>query len=104
MNPPTVAGQGADGARMPLIDALKAVASQMIVLHHLAFYGPLSDGTHQLLPALVSWFSQDARMAVQVFLVIGGYLAVRSLAPHGVLLAHQLVPLLRRRYRSIALP
>jgi peptidoglycan/LPS O-acetylase OafA/YrhL len=104
MNLPAVAGQGADGARMPLIDALKAVASQMIVLHHLAFYGPLSDGTHQLLPGLVSWFSQDARMAVQVFLVIGGYLAVRSLAPHGVLLAHKLVPLLRRRYRSIALP
>lgn len=95
---------GAAGVRMPLIDALKAVASQMIVLHHLAFYGPLSDGTHQLLPWLVTWFSQDARMAVQVFLVIGGYLAVRSLAPHGVLLAHKLVPLLRQRYRSIALP
>ena len=29
-------------ARMPLIDALKAIASQLIVLHHLSAYGPLS--------------------------------------------------------------
>ncbi len=92
------------GGRMPMIDALKAVASQMIVLHHLAFYGPMTDWTYELAPWLVTWFSQDARMAVQVFLVIGGYLAIRSLAPNGVLLAHKVVPLLRKRYRSIALP
>ena len=56
--------------RMPLIDAFKAVASQMIVLHHLAFYGPMSDWMHQVAPGLVSWFSQDARMAVQIFLAV----------------------------------
>jgi peptidoglycan/LPS O-acetylase OafA/YrhL len=105
MSTPSVPVQGAaDTTRMPLIDALKAVASQMIVLHHLAFYGPMSDWVYEWLPHLVSWFSQDGRMAVQVFLVVGGYLAARSLAPNGVLLARKLLPLLRKRYRGIALP
>ena len=68
-------------SRLALIDALKAVASQFIVLHHLAFYGPMSDFTHQLWPGLITWLSQDARMAVQVFLVISGFLSARALAP-----------------------
>ena len=29
--------------RLPLIDLLKVIASQLIVLHHLAFYGPMSE-------------------------------------------------------------
>lgn len=89
---------------MPLINALKAVASQMIVLHHLAFYGPMSDWTYQLLPWLVTKLSQDGRMAVQVFLVVGGFLAIRSLAPNGVLLAKSPWPLLQKRYFGLALP
>lgn len=90
--------------RMPLIDAFKAVASQLIVLHHLAFYGPMSDWMHQWAPGLVSWLSQDARMAVQVFLVISGFLTVRALAPQGVLLATQPLALLGKRYATIAMP
>lgn len=90
--------------RMPLIDAFKAVASQMIVLHHLAFYGPMSDWMHALAPGVVSWFSQDARMAVQVFLVTSGFLAVRGLAPYGVLLARQPLALLGKRFTNIAMP
>lgn len=65
--------------RLPVIDAFKAIAAQLIVLHHLAAYGPLSDAVQQAFPALISWLYDDARMAVQVFLVIGGYLAARTL-------------------------
>ncbi len=90
--------------RMALIDALKAVASQFIVLHHLAFYGPMSDWTRTLLPDLIDWLGRDARMAVQVFLVMGGFLAARSLAPRGVLLTPQPLPLLRKRYLRTAAP
>ncbi len=91
--------------RLPLIDAFKAVASQLVVLHHLAFYGPMSDWTHRLAPDLVAWFSQDARMAVQVFLVIGGFLAARSLAPGGPLPPDRSPwRLLGRRYVRVALP
>ncbi|MEN9843354.1 MAG: hypothetical protein RLZZ612_1183 [Pseudomonadota bacterium] len=90
--------------RLPLIDALKAIASQMIVLHHLAFYGPMSDLTHQLAPALVSWFSQHARLAVQVFLVVSGFLTVRALAPHGAWQATRPWSFLGKRYINIAMP
>ena len=51
--------------RLAFIDALKAIASHFIVLHHLAFYGPMSDVANQLAPTLFSWLSQDARIAVQ---------------------------------------
>ncbi|MGZ8261721.1 MAG: acyltransferase family protein, partial [Methylotenera sp.] len=61
--------------RFPAIDAFKAIASQLIVLHHLAAYGPLSDAVQQAAPGLISWLYDYARMAVQVFFVIGGYLA-----------------------------
>ena len=96
----TVSARG----RLPLIDAFKAVASQLIVLHHLAFYGPMTDWTHRLWPKLVTWLSQDARMAVQVFLVISGFLAVGSLAPQGVLKLRNPLAALGKRYVGVALP
>ncbi|MCW5655355.1 acyltransferase [Hydrogenophaga sp.] len=92
------------GGRLFFIDALKALGSQFIVLHHLAFYGPMSDWTHRIAPDLVAWFSQDARMAVQVFLVVAGFLAARSLAPDGVLLPRRPRRLLWQRYVRVALP
>jgi peptidoglycan/LPS O-acetylase OafA/YrhL len=69
--------------RSALIDCAKALACTAIVWHHLAFYGPLSEAVHQGLPGLIDWLAEYARMAVQVFLVLGGYLAAASLAPQG---------------------
>ena len=89
---------------MPFIDALKAVGSQLIVLHHLAFYGPMSDWTHQLAPDLVAWFSQHARMAVQIFLVVAGFLAARSLAPDARLLTDRPLVKLWERFVRVSLP
>lgn len=65
--------------RQPLVDALKVLASQVIVWHHLCSYGPLADAVALELPGVVGWFYGYGRMAVQVFLVLGGYLAVQSL-------------------------
>ena len=70
-------------ARLPLVDLLKALASQAIVLHHLAFYGPMSDAVRPHATALVDGLADWGRLAVQVFLVIGGFLAARALAPQG---------------------
>lgn len=92
------------GERLPLIDALKAIASQLIVLHHLAFYGPMSDHGVSLFPALLAWLSQDARIAVQAFLVMGGFLAARALAREGVLIEKPLSALLWHRVIKIVLP
>lgn len=91
--------------RMPLIDLLKVVASQLIVLHHLAFYGPMADHAAPLMPGLMSWLADPARMVVQVFLVVGGYLAALSLAPEGHLKAPARVgSRLVERYLRLALP
>lgn len=90
--------------RLAFIDALKAIASQLIVLHHLAFYGPMSDVANELAPGLISWLSQDARIAVQVFLVIGGFLAAKALAPAGKLIGNEPLALLKKRYLKLVIP
>lgn len=89
---------------MPLVDVLKAAASQLIVLHHLAAYGPMSEVVYEHAPGLFDWLYYNARMAVQVFLVVGGFLATRTLAPHGVAVIASPGTLLWRRYCRLALP
>ncbi len=91
--------------RLPLIDLLKVIASQLIVLHHLAFYGPMADRAAPLLPRVMDWLADPARMVVQVFLVVGGYLAALSLAPEGRVRTPQRVrSRLFERYLRLALP
>lgn len=68
-------------ARIPVIDAIKVVASQLIIWHHLAFYGPMSDVVYPHAPLVIDWLYDNARIAVQAFLVLGGFLAARSLVP-----------------------
>jgi peptidoglycan/LPS O-acetylase OafA/YrhL len=80
------------------IDGLKILASQLIVLHHFAAYGPLADALDGVTPRLSDWFYDYARMAVQVFLVLGGFLAARSLVPHGHAQLAQPVRLVWQRY------
>ena len=91
-------------ARLHFIDALKAVASQLIVLHHLAFYGPMSDHVQPIAPGLISWLSQHARIAVQAFLVMGGFLAAQALARDGKLTEKPVIQLIWRRYIKLVVP
>ena len=87
------------------LDVLRGVAAQLIVLHHLAFYGPMSDHVRPSAPLLMGWLEMHARMAVQLFLVIAGFLAARSLAPDGVArMATGLPRRVGRRYLMLAPP
>ncbi len=90
--------------RLRGIDALKGLACILIVWHHLAFYGPMSDVIYPLLPGLTDWLYDYGRMAVQVFLVVGGFLAASSLAPQGRAAFTQAGHLLLRRYRRLLQP
>lgn len=90
--------------RMPLIDALKGIASQLIVLHHLAAYGPLAAAAQLVMPGTIGWFYDYARIAVQVFLVIGGFLAARGLSGQGQALASSPFALIWKRYLRLAIP
>ena len=90
--------------RLPVIDALKGIASQLIVLHHLAFYGPMSDVVSPFLGGVVGWLSANGRIAVQVFLVLGGYMAARALAPQGRANFGSPLSVMFRRYLRLSIP
>jgi peptidoglycan/LPS O-acetylase OafA/YrhL len=76
----------------------------MIVWHHLVFYGPMWDVVQPWLPDLTSWLFDYGRMAVQVFLVVGGFLAASALAPQGRAVFSQPGRLIFRRYLRLARP
>ena len=86
------------------IDALKVVASNLIVLHHFTVYGPLAEALDHWHTSLTDWFFDYARMAVQVFLVIGGYFAASALAPHGRFQYPTPVRHIARRYVRLVPP
>ncbi len=91
-------------SRLPFLDLLRALASQAIVWHHLAFYGPLSDSARDLATSLIDGLAQHARLAVQVFFVVSGYLTavgLRDREPKGF---HDFYALISARYRRIGLP
>jgi peptidoglycan/LPS O-acetylase OafA/YrhL len=61
------------------VDFLKTIAVQIIIFHHLCNYGIISLKVHELFPHLVDFIGLHGRYAVQIFLVIGGYLTAKSL-------------------------
>lgn len=89
---------------MPLLDGLKGLAAQVILLHHLASYGPLAQALRELAPQLSRHLFDYGRMAVQVFLVIAGFLAARGLSPEGQPLGRPPWSLLGKRYLRLVVP
>jgi len=87
-----------------LINLLKAGAAQLIVLHHLAFYGPRADAARPLMPPIIDWLDQYGRIAVQAFLVISGFLVAKSLAPDGMPGIGNPLGTIWRRYIKLAPP
>lgn len=101
MNSPTTNSRH----RLLHVDALKALAAQAIVLHHLAAYGPVAETVQSLWPALIDVLYDYGRMAVQVFLVLGGFLSARALAPDGGFAASGApLALLLRRWLRLTMP
>ena len=90
--------------RLPLVDALKAIACLLIVSHHLAFYGPMSDIARPLMPDLIDWLYQNGRLAVQVFFVSAGFLVAGKFAPYGVASIEQPLRAIKQRYLRLAIP
>jgi len=101
---PTVASPLPANGRAWLLDVFKASGCVLIVVHHLAFYGPMSDVLMQVWPGLIEWLYDRARLAVQMFLVCGGFLTAASLAKLDHLSARSAAALLWRRYLRLSLP
>ena len=81
------------------VDVLKVVAAQLIVWHHFSAYGPMSDTMNLVWPALMEWLYRYARLAVQVFLVVGGYLAAQSVMNKSM--AHPANAIVKRYLRLV---
>ena len=84
--------------RSALIDVLKVLGSQLIVLHHFSLYGPIGESAAVAMPQLMGFIELHGRLAVQLFLVIGGFLAARSLSGRPRPVAQGLL----RRYLRLA--
>ena len=96
--PPT-----ADRRAYPFIDAIRGVASLVILAHHLVSYVPGADATLAAVPVIhhiVWWYGG---LAAQVFLVISGFVGGVSLA-RATPEAADLGRLLLVRYLRLALP
>jgi len=89
--------------RSLLIDGLKALAAQMIVIHHLVSYGPMAEAAGAAAPGLVAWFGYYGRWAVQVFLVLAGYLTAQALFARETGLSHPW-SLIAKRYVRLVWP
>lgn len=91
-------------SRNPLIDGLKVLASQLIVFHHFATYGPLSDVWDAAATLSSDWLFDYGKMAVQVFLVIAGFLAAKGLEEKSRTQVFEPVRLIGKRYLRLVLP
>ena len=89
---------------MPLLDIAKGMACAVIVGHHLSRYGSMPAGAFPLAPGFLGWLADDGRLAVQVFLVIAGFLAAASLAPDGVLRVDRPMARILQRYGRLVMP
>lgn len=63
---------------LPLLNLVKVTAAQLILWHHFALYGPMSDVVYPLAPSASDWLVEYGPLAVQAFLAIAGFLVARS--------------------------
>lgn len=101
---PVPSSDAVAGGRLEFLDMLRAVASHLLVWHHLAFYGPLADHAYPLAPLLIDWLGDQARMVVQVFLVIGGFGTALRLTRLNTAGWRPFCRELVRRYRRLVVP
>lgn len=116
VNPPSEAArvriqpERADGPplikarRYALLDALRAVCAHAIVWHHITFYGPLSDIAYPLMPTLLDFIANYSRLAVQIFLVMGGFVAAQGLSRSVPTTFGELLQQIVKRYWRLAWP
>jgi peptidoglycan/LPS O-acetylase OafA/YrhL len=91
-------------SRLPFLDLLRALASQAIVCHHLAFYGPLSESARDVATGLIDWLAQYGRLSVQIFFVVGGYLTAKHLSRDETPRLREVGTTLLGRYRRVGFP
>lgn len=89
-----------------LIDLLKVSAALLIILHHLSSYGQIALDAKLALPMLMEYLYEYGRFAVQIFLVMAGYLATQSLTrlPNNQFTANLALRIIINRYLRLFAP
>jgi peptidoglycan/LPS O-acetylase OafA/YrhL len=90
--------------RLPFIDAAKGIACLVIVVHHLAVYGPMSEVIGAVYPQLIDAIVVYGRLAVQLFFVVAGYFVASQFAPTGRTTPINPGPLVWKRYKRLITP
>jgi peptidoglycan/LPS O-acetylase OafA/YrhL len=89
-----------------MIDSLKVFAALLIILHHLSSYGQIAQDAQAVLPGIMTWLFEYGRYAVQIFLVMAGYLAAQSLTRYANIKfsANGLLKVILNRYLRLFAP
>jgi len=99
-----------EAGRWFVLDLLKATGCLVIVLHHLSVYSPMFDRVMLLAPMQWSALYNHGQLAVQAFLVVGGYLTasqfLRALPAHlqGLPAHFSVFKLLWKRFLRLEIP
>lgn len=88
-----------------LVDFLKTFAALTIILHHFSNYGQIAEDARLLFPGVMTWLFEYGRYAVQIFLVMGGYLAAQSLTrTHNLKAPRNVLKIILNRYLRLFAP
>jgi peptidoglycan/LPS O-acetylase OafA/YrhL len=86
------------------ISLLKALGCVLIVLHHAVLYSPWTAHLRDVWPGLHALLDEQAGMAVQWFLVVGGYLAYPAFAQATRFSAKDAADAVFRRFLRLTTP
>lgn len=90
--------------RNALFDNLKGLACLFIMAHHLAVYGPMSDVAYALIPQSTDWFYEYGRMAVSVFLALGGFLTGLRISTANAFVKKSVTEFIWHKYKRLIIP
>ncbi len=90
--------------RLSLVNAAKGVGCLVIVIHHLAVYGPMSEVIGAQYPKLIEALVTYGKLAVQMFFVFGGYFVAAQMTPRAMPTAVKAPTLIWRRYKRLITP
>ena len=90
--------------RSAFLDNIKGIACLLIVFHHLAFYGPMSDVANAVIPNGIHFFFDYGRLAVAVFLCLGGFLTGLKLSEPNFFVKHSVQQVIWQKYLRLVIP
>lgn len=99
-----------EGGRWFILDVFKAIGCLVIVLHHLSVYSPMFDRVMLLAPFQLAELYNHGQLAVQAFLVVGGYLTASQLLSalpantQGLPAHFSMLRWLNKRFLRLAIP